>query len=84
MPGSDVAQLSAWADVRRRPGFEPLYVLVRRSAELVGGALVMSRRLPLIGEASYVPYGPVIAQDTDREPVIAALVAALRLRLTEK
>ena len=78
MPGTDVAQLSAWADVRQTAGFEPLYVLVRRGAELVGGALVMSRRLPLIGEVSYVPYGPVIAQDTDREPVIAALVAALR------
>ena len=77
-PGTDVAQLSAWADVRQTAGFEPLYVLVRRGAELVGGALVMSRRLPLIGEASYVPYGPVIAQDTDREPVIAALVAGLR------
>jgi hypothetical protein len=55
VPGSDVNQLSAWADVRRAAGFEPLYVLVRRGAELVGGALVMGRRLPLVGEVGYVP-----------------------------
>jgi lipid II:glycine glycyltransferase (peptidoglycan interpeptide bridge formation enzyme) len=84
MPGSDVAQLSVWADVRRPAGFEPLYVLVRRGAELVGGALVMSRRLPLIGEVGYVPYGPVIVLDTDREPVIAVLVAALRRQAKRK
>lgn len=83
VPASDVAQLSAWADVRRAAGFEPLHVFVRRGAELVGGALVMSRRLPLVGEVGYVPYGPVIALDANRELVITELANALR-RLADR
>jgi glycosyltransferase involved in cell wall biosynthesis/lipid II:glycine glycyltransferase (peptidoglycan interpeptide bridge formation enzyme) len=78
VPGSDVAQLSAWADVRRAAGFEPLYVFARRGAELVGGALVLGRRLPLVGEVGYVPYGPVISLGADRDPTISVLAAALR------
>jgi glycosyltransferase involved in cell wall biosynthesis/lipid II:glycine glycyltransferase (peptidoglycan interpeptide bridge formation enzyme) len=82
-PGSDVSQLSAWAEVRRTAGFEPLYVFVRRATELVGGALILTRRLPLIGEVGYVSYGPMIAPDVGREPVIDVLVAALR-RLADR
>ena len=78
VPGSDVTQLSAWADIRRVAGFEPLYVFVRRGTELLGGALVIWRRLPLVGEVAYVPYGPLISVDADRGPVIAVLAAALR------
>ena len=77
VPESDVNQLSAWADVRRAAGFKPLYLFVRRGTELVGGALVIGRRLPLVGEVGYLPYGPVVATDTDRDPAIAALAAAL-------
>ncbi len=83
VPGSDVAQLSAWADIRRAAGFEPLYVFAWQGAELVAGALVIRRRLPLVGEVAYVPYGPVIALDADREPVIGVLVAALH-RLADR
>ena len=75
---SDVTQLSAWAKVRRAAGFEPLYMLVQQGPELVGGALILTRRLPLIGEVGYVSYGPMIAPDIRREPVVAALGAALR------
>jgi lipid II:glycine glycyltransferase (peptidoglycan interpeptide bridge formation enzyme) len=78
VPGSDVAQLSAWADIRRAAGFEPLYVFAWQSAELIAGALVIWRSLPLVGKVAYVSYGPVIAPDVDREPLIAQLVAALR------
>src|SRR5512139_834103 len=83
LPGSDVGQLSAWANVRRTAGFEPLYVFVRRGRDLVGGALAMGRRLPLVGEVGYVPYGPVISTDADRDAVAAELAAALR-RLTRR
>ena len=76
-PDSDVAQLSAWADVRRAAGFEPLYVLARRGEELVGGALVVTRRLPLVGAVGYVPYGPLIAPDADRREVVPALATVL-------
>ena len=78
VPGSDVAQLSGWADVRRAAGFEPLYLFVRRGAELVGGALVLQRRLPMVGMVGYVPYGPVVLPDVDGEPLSAVVTAALR------
>ncbi|MFG1931581.1 lipid II:glycine glycyltransferase FemX [Mycobacterium sp. NPDC048908] len=84
VPGSDVAQLSPWAEVRRPAGFEPLYLFVQRGAELVGGALVLTRRLPLVGEVGYVPYGPVIAFGAERDPVIAALGAAMRRLASRK
>jgi lipid II:glycine glycyltransferase (peptidoglycan interpeptide bridge formation enzyme) len=78
VPGGDVNQLSAWSDIRRAAGFQPLYLLARRGDELVGGALVLWRKLPLIGAVGYVPYGPLISPETDRTPAIAALAAALR------
>jgi lipid II:glycine glycyltransferase (peptidoglycan interpeptide bridge formation enzyme) len=80
---SDVTQLSTWAKVRRAAGFEPLYMLVREGPELVGGALILTRRLPLIGEIGYVSYGPMIASDMERGPVVAVLGAALR-RLADR
>ncbi|MGH4025333.1 MAG: lipid II:glycine glycyltransferase FemX [Pseudonocardiaceae bacterium] len=60
-PGTDVTQLSSWAQLRETAGFTPLYVLAYRAAELVGGALIMSRRVPLLGAIGYLPYGPLVA-----------------------
>ncbi|TWF78995.1 lipid II:glycine glycyltransferase (peptidoglycan interpeptide bridge formation enzyme) [Pseudonocardia hierapolitana] len=76
-PGSDVAQLSAWARIRRAAGFRPLYVFARQEGRLVGGALVLERRLPLIGPIGYVSNGPVVAAGVPRGPVVDVLAAAL-------
>ena len=59
-PGSDVAQLSSWARFREGYGYQPLYLLVFESDTLLGGAQILHRRVPAIGELGYVPYGPVI------------------------
>lgn len=75
--GSDVTQLSAWAEVRETAGFRPTYIFVECGEELHGGALVLRRRLPILGEIGYVPYGPVISAAADRTRVAAALAAAL-------
>lgn len=74
---SDVAQLSAWSTVRRQVGFLPLYVLARRAGRLVGGALVLQRRLPMLGVVGYLPYGPVIAAGDARAAAVHALSATL-------
>ncbi len=78
VPGSDVSQLSAWADVRRVAGFEPLYLFVRRGEDLIGGALVLQRKLPVLGMVGYVPYGPLISPDMDPESLCTVLAVALR------
>lgn len=76
-PRSDVAQLSAWSNLRRLAGFRPRYVLARQGGRLVGGALVLQRRLPVVGELGYVPYGPVIAAGEPRAAPARALSTAL-------
>ena len=76
-PGSDVAQLSSWAAVRRESGFDPLYVLAHEEGRLVGGALVLERRLPLLGRVGYVSNGPVVSPAVPRDPVVDRLSAAM-------
>lgn len=76
--GTDVTQLSAWARIRALAGYRPLYLLAYRGAALVGGALVLRRRLGGALSIGYVPYGPVIeAGIGGRAAVCAALVEAL-------
>jgi lipid II:glycine glycyltransferase (peptidoglycan interpeptide bridge formation enzyme) len=58
---SDVSQLSAWSRLRRDAGFTPLHVLAWKRDELVGGAQILARSIPLIGRIGYLPYGPVHA-----------------------
>jgi lipid II:glycine glycyltransferase (peptidoglycan interpeptide bridge formation enzyme) len=72
--GADVAQLSAWARVRGSYGFTPVYVIVRNGPDVVGGAQVLCRDLPMIGTIGYVPHGPVIGGTEDVRPSIVAAV----------
>jgi lipid II:glycine glycyltransferase (peptidoglycan interpeptide bridge formation enzyme) len=77
-PGADVAQLSGWARTRAAVGIDALYVLADRDGELVGGAQVLVRRLPLVGRAGYVSYGPLVRPSVgDAGPVQEALTEAL-------
>lgn len=78
-PAADVTQLSGWARLRAQAGYSGLYVLVDDGPELVGGALVLVRAVPLLDAVGYVPYGPLVRTDADRpQAVRTALVDALR------
>lgn len=69
-PGTDVTQLSAWARLRGQAGYTPEYLLAYQHGRLVGGALILSRRLAGVAVIGYLPYGPVVSLDaTDRQPV---------------
>ena len=74
-PLSDVAQLSAWARVRDAAGYRARYVLVERAGAPVGGAQVLVRRVPLLGEVGYVPYGPLLAPAAEDAQGVAEAVA---------
>ncbi|MBO0877610.1 MAG: hypothetical protein J2P19_29895, partial [Pseudonocardia sp.] len=79
-PNSDVAQLSAWATIRRRAGYQPLYLLASSGDALLGGAALLRRRLRGLGWIGYLPYGPVLADGlgtTLRAPVRHELADAL-------
>jgi hypothetical protein len=58
---SDVAQLSGWARLRALVGIRALYVFAREDDGLVGGAQVLLRALPRVGDIGYLPYGPVVS-----------------------
>jgi lipid II:glycine glycyltransferase (peptidoglycan interpeptide bridge formation enzyme) len=77
-PGTDVTQLSAWATIRTEVGYRPCYLLAYRDERLVGGALILCRRLLGVLSIGYLPYGPVIASGVpERAAVVAALVEEL-------
>jgi lipid II:glycine glycyltransferase (peptidoglycan interpeptide bridge formation enzyme) len=76
-PGSDVAQLSSWATIRRESGFSPLYVFAHDGGRLVGGALVLERRIPVIGRIGYVSNGPIVSPTAPRGPVVDRISAAM-------
>jgi lipid II:glycine glycyltransferase (peptidoglycan interpeptide bridge formation enzyme) len=85
-PGTDVTQLSVWAGLRGRVGFTPLYLLAYRSGELVGGAQILTRRVPVLGLVGYLPYGPLVspgapATDDIRRALVDALVTLGQRRL---
>ncbi|MGB6165741.1 MAG: GNAT family N-acetyltransferase [Pseudonocardiaceae bacterium] len=85
-PGTDVTQHSVWAGLRGRVGFTPLYLLAYRSGELVGGAQILTRRVPVLGLVGYLPYGPLVSPDdpaTDaiRRALVDALVTLGRRQL---
>jgi len=77
---SDVAQLSAWANIRRLADYEPLYVLATSGDEILGGANVLRRRVRGLGRIGYLPYGPTIADElvTIRASVRQQLADMLR------
>ena len=64
-PGTDVTQLSAWGRVRATNGYVPLHVLAHRGDELVGGAQLLFRRLPVVGRVGYLPYGPLVDRSVE-------------------
>lgn len=75
---SDVTQLTAWARLRGRVGYAPLYLLAFQAEELVGGAQIMHRRVPVLGSVGYLPYGPVISPAAaDRNGICRGLASGL-------
>ncbi|HEY2207629.1 MAG TPA: peptidoglycan bridge formation glycyltransferase FemA/FemB family protein [Pseudonocardia sp.] len=73
--GGDVAQLPGWATLRAGAGFTARYVLVHAGTELLGGAQLLERRLPLLGRVGYLPYGPVLASRLGTLPALHAAVS---------
>lgn len=78
VPGSDVTQLSGWSSVRRRAGYAPLYLFAWRGDELLGGAQVLLRSVPLFGRIGYVSYGPLVGPEAPRSACVRAIAQEMR------
>ncbi len=76
-PGTDVTQLSSWATIRARAGYRPTYLLVHQGGTLVGGALVLRRKIFGVLGVGYLPYGPMIASGANRAEVRTSVVEGL-------
>ncbi len=78
--GTDVTQLSAWASIRAQAGYSPIYLLAYQRETLVGGALLLQRRLAGALSVAYLPYGPLVDQ---RAPAPHLVTIALADELAE-
>ncbi|MBN1562865.1 MAG: peptidoglycan bridge formation glycyltransferase FemA/FemB family protein [Anaerolineae bacterium] len=75
-PRAHLLQLCAWGELKAAFGWTPQRVAVTNPAgELVAGAQILFRRLPLrLGQLAYIPYGPLVDW-TDTAQVHAVLNA---------
>jgi lipid II:glycine glycyltransferase (peptidoglycan interpeptide bridge formation enzyme) len=79
---TDVAQLSAWAAVRALAGYDPLYLLARSGSRVIGGGLVLWRKVRGFGQIGYLPYGPVLDDDLGgARPVVRNLLTSALVSL---
>jgi peptidoglycan pentaglycine glycine transferase (the first glycine) len=68
--GGHHVQSSEWAEVKFAAGWRPLRIMVRSGGEIVAGAQMLTRRLP-VGAIAYLDHGP-LAVDVD--PTVMDLV----------
>lgn len=69
-------QTSAWAEARRLDGWAPTYLLARQESRLVGGALLLVRRIKGYIAVGYVSRGPILrAELGEREEDVATEIA---------
>lgn len=74
-PGGHVLQSSAWARIREAQGWRADYLCL---GDPLPVALVLWRRIPLLGEMAYVPRGPIVAPG-DLDGLAHALEALAQL-----
>jgi lipid II:glycine glycyltransferase (peptidoglycan interpeptide bridge formation enzyme) len=70
-PGGHHAQTSAWGRARASIGWMPIRVVVRQDGQVVGGAQMVRRPMPVGGNIGFVHRGPVVAEG---RPGLASLV----------
>ena len=80
LPEGDVLQSWEWGAVKS-PGWTPLRVAVVRGDTILAGALLLVRRLPLVGNFFYAPRGPLMADWADAD-TFRLLLSAIRDQAT--
>lgn len=80
-PGGDHVQSSGWGQVKRFAGMTPIRVVTRQDGQIVAGAQILTRSVPLLGRVGYVPLGPVCLEYTPA--LAAAAVEQLRRAMSQ-
>ena len=82
IPEGDVLQAWEWGAVKS-PDWTPIRLGLFRDETLVGGAALLRRKLPLIGNFFYAPRGPLL-EDWSDEDALKTLLEAIRRRAGEE
>lgn len=70
-PFGQYEQSSKWAELKSIYGWRPIRFSLIRGGEILGGAQILTRRLPLIGGIGYVTKGPLYASN---EPALLEML----------
>ena len=71
--GGHGLQTWGWGEVKGKHGWGVERVFFTQGGEVIGGAQVLRRKLPVFGAMLYVPRGPVVGAQKNRGAVLAAL-----------
>lgn len=78
IPEGDVLQSWEWGGVKS-PDWSPLRLGLFEGETLAGGAAILKRRLPLVGNFYYAPRGPLLT-DWTNEAALKTLLDAIKKR----
>lgn len=78
VPEGDVLQAWEWGGVKS-PDWSPLRLGLFEGETLAGGAAILKRKLPIVGNFYYAPRGPLLA-DWGNEAALTALLGAVKMR----
>lgn len=71
LPDNCYQQSSLWAAVKAASDWKQLRLVVREHRQIIGGAQILFRPLPLLGAVGYVSKGPVVVSD---EPAVQEFI----------
>jgi peptidoglycan pentaglycine glycine transferase (the first glycine) len=83
-PAGQFEQTSAWAKAKSIYGWRPIRLTVHQDGQLLGGAQILCRRLPLFGKIGYVSKGPVLGPSCQPEMVHRLLSDLHRIARQER
>ncbi len=75
-PGGSHVQTSLWAQVKAELGWRPVRLKMHDHHQLIAGAQLLLKSLPMVGSIAYIPKGPILRQSDTA--VAAQLLAAIR------
>lgn len=81
MPDGHHVQTSLWAQIKAALGWGAVRLVLTEGEQIVAGAQLLTRPLPLIGQVGYIAKGPVFVND---DPGLARLLIPALQRLVKR